>query len=697
MLGVVFEAQKKLLALDRSAANRAALYETCRELARAPDEHAELRLEADMLLMEKDLSSRNASPDERAKALTDLITKYRGTSAEAKSLMIAVLVARRLENFGLEKRIMARMDDRLQGDHDLIEFRRTNLKPATIDAVFSGTYKCADGTSLSFPVDLMGHTSIMYFWSQQTPDIEQRLGDVKALQEQLPGKFEVFSFNLDELPDAGEKKLRSLGLDWSAMHLPGGRKNSAYRAYAAKDPYSVLLNAYGHSLVVTSIQEQEISLIPRRTSGGQRGGLRSFRGWPQLGDCLDDARTLSQLQSLLVGDFLVTDPFGPLDPSLPPELQMVSVDPDVEPAARLSRTPGAVPADVLNAIQQCFVPPPMRYRLTSDEALANYVKANELCSEALQRHSGAPDLWIVRNRKIVALVGMWKLEREPMHLGSAVEVAKASLAAELPRGAGVVPQFCLAKDAIRRGETERDTVLDALVEARGKSGAAASAHAAAAILALNANARATHSHHRSLLLETPDDGNPLLWPVTSFLRDRLQTYRLFHATHGRSGFTREERHTQYRNVAGLNRPAEHRKFAADLVTLDGGKLRVPQDTAGRPTLVLFMELPAGEEGAEAQKKCVRNWPGVDVIAAFLTEDAAAVKDLVNKNEWTCLAALVPGGLRNPLVLRHGILSADRTPNHVLLRSDGTISWSVSGLHYHIQSGRATTAIMYGVN
>jgi hypothetical protein len=41
--------------------------------------------------------------------------------------------------------------------------------------------------------------------------------------------------------------------------------------------------------------------------------------------------------------------------------------------------------------------------------------------------------------------------------------------------------------------------------------------------------------------------------------------------------------------------------------------------------------------------------------------------------------MVPGGLISPLVRRLGILSADRVPNIVLLRGDGTIVWTLSGI------------------
>ena len=55
VLDIVFQSQKRLLAMDNSDENRDSLLETCAKLAGAPDEVADLRLEADLLLSEKAL------------------------------------------------------------------------------------------------------------------------------------------------------------------------------------------------------------------------------------------------------------------------------------------------------------------------------------------------------------------------------------------------------------------------------------------------------------------------------------------------------------------------------------------------------------------------------------------------------------------------------------------------------------------
>ncbi|MDA7935061.1 hypothetical protein N9B65_08475 [Akkermansiaceae bacterium] len=108
---------------------------------------------------------------------------------------------------------------------------------------------------------------------------------------------------------------------------------------------------------------------------------------------------------------------------------------------KLTRVAGSVPAEMLNAIQGCFTPAPFRYRLTTSEALANYEKAERLCSEAVKLHPAAPDLWIVRNRRIIALLGMWNLAGEPKYLKQAAREAGVSLSSTLPPGADIVPRF----------------------------------------------------------------------------------------------------------------------------------------------------------------------------------------------------------------------------------------------------------------
>ena len=689
VLAIVLESQKKLLGLENSERNRDALLETCEKLVGAPDKHAEFRLEADLLLSERDLALQNATLKERAEALASIVDRYRGTAAEAKCLMMAARIAPKLEAFELQKRIVEALGERFAGDPRVIEFRRQQLGLARLDVLFVGTYKRADGVTLRFPADLMGRQSVMVFWSRKTEGYEAYLKMLKELQDKLPGQFEVFSFNLDELPDAGGSTLKAMGLNWTAMRLPGGKMSQTFRTYGINDPIGFLVNAYGHALLAPPSLN-----VAEQVKLGVRGVQSPIH---TLNRRLDDARFLSQLQSLLIGDVLVTEPDVRLDSALPPELKMVPKGSAKETGMKLARTPASVPVETLLAIQACFTPAPFRYRLTTEEALANYQKAVKLCGAAVRHHPNAPDLWIVRNRRIIALLGMWTLTGEPKHLEAAAAEAHASLASKLPTGADIVPRFCLAKEALRQGDSKPESVLPDLIEKTGEAEAPCSAHAAAVILALNANSRDLHDRYSAPLLAAPDGGSPVLWPMVSFLRDRVYTYRLMKAN-----YIHKERDSARHYMINHGAPPMTGLLpTVKLKTLDGRTLSLPKDTNGKLTLLVFVE-PSAEPDADfpidigesEDKRPHHNFlqfacdladrhvnKDVTTVVAFLSEDAERINALIKTRELTFQAAIVPGGLANPMVRRLGVLSADRIPNVFLLRRDGSMVWRASGLPY----------------
>lgn len=348
VLGIMFQCQKRLLALDNIERNRASLFDTCEKLAKAPDEYAEARLEADLLLSERDLSAKDAALAERARALAELIERYRGTAAEAKSLLMAALIVQRLDAPELEDAILYTLDENFSSDHEVIEFRRKYLKISRLDLTFAGTYERIDGAALVFPSDAIGHLSLMVFWSKNKPGIEDYLEKTKEELAKFSGLLDVFSFNVDELPDGGSSILREHGLDWTVMKLPGGKQNQAYRTYAQGNPVSVLVNEYGMAIVRPEIVHgREPAVDPERIS---------------------EERYMAQLQSLFVGEFLVGE----------------SRTRDPRPA---TSDPDPMTRDAFQAIRACFVMPPFRYRLTRQEALSHYQKAEALCAEAMKKGS----------------------------------------------------------------------------------------------------------------------------------------------------------------------------------------------------------------------------------------------------------------------------------------------------------------------
>lgn len=680
ILSLMLESQKLLLGMDNTERNRESLIEICGQLAKAPDSHAAVRLDADLLFSNMTLDSKGAGKEERVEALTTLIARYRDTPAEARCLMIASMIARKIDSRELEEDIVTLMTERFASDADMIRFRLRNLGFGRTDVPFSGNFRRADGSTLSFPVDQLGHTSIVVFWSQQMPGYQEELKKIHERASVYEGQLSVFSFNADELPDAGEQQLRSLGLDWTAMHLPDGNKSRLFRIFGYEKPFGYLLNPHGYTLLMSRLAQH----------GHVHGNVAQSQIAVMVTDkMMPHTRSMAQLQSLFAGDFLVMDS-----------------------GKKPARTADSVPQEQLDAIQACFAPAPMRYRLSPAQALAGYTKAESLCREAISQFPNAPDLWQVQNQRIIALLGMWKTSIEPKHLDAAVNEARTTLATTLPKGANVVPQFCLARSALREEGVDAKSTLAEFIKASGGDDAPATAYACASILALEAHSRDLHEHYRQKVLEKPDENDAMLWPVVSFLRDRYHRFRLLRAID-----QRRSRKESRSNIINHGWSTSTTPFpASELKTLDGGTLSLPKDTEGKMTLVLFVEPPADPaadipleitgkpaEGKEREVQGTIRFASqlaeqhihkdLNVVVAFLSDDAERIKALAKQHAWTCQVAMVPGGLNNPLVRQLGILSADRIANIFLLRRDGTITWHTTGLKHQFSFSHGFSAFL----
>jgi len=659
-LGVVVQAQKRMFAIAETDRNREALFKACERLVDAPDTYAKERLEADLLLSDRDLSAKDATLAERAQALAELLNRYQGTTAEARSLLMGALIVQKLDARELESQILYALDERFPDDHEVIEFRRKYLRITRLDLVLAGEHKRIDGTKLVFPADTAGHMCLMVFWSNNKPGIAKYLEMMKQGLEKCSGSIDVFSFNVDELPDGGEALLKQHGLDWTVMTLPGGRRSQAYRSYAQGDPVSVLVNEYGMAVTRPEIVH------------GRTSSLDDSR--------ISEDRYMVQLQSLFTGEFLLGE-----------ERQ--------QPTTNNQQSTSNVAA-----IQDCFFLPPFRYRLTREEALAEYTEAERLSRSTLAEEEDSSPLWEMRNARIIALMGLWNTACEPKYLDQAVQEAKTALATELPAAGYVVPRFCLASAALRAGEGEGESVVVDFLEDCGGTNAPACALAAAAVLAIDARSRELYDQYRSAFLEA-HGADPAFYSFSAFLRDRYHQYRLLKANHT----LRERRARGY--IVGHGYPWPTNSLPdIELKNLDGSTFRMPEETNGKMTYLLFVEPPAG--GGTNNFHVVRDGRGhvrsasgvytvmgyadsltkahvnsdINFVAAFLTDDVAHVKYLVATNGWRCKAVTVPGGLKNPMVRQLGILSADRFANVFLLRRDGTIAWHVSGLKYKNEFG-----------
>jgi hypothetical protein len=632
VLGLIHDSQRRLLSLENTQENREALFATAAELIKAPDEFAELRLDADFLLMEKTMGEKKATVAERSQALEELLASYRGTPAESRSLMIGTMIATKLLDLELVARIKDRTNERFADDHTIIRKWRSDDSGERFDAVFQGIYQSANDQTVSLPMDMWGHNYLAFFWSEKTPRIDDHLKEIKELQAAHPGALRVLSFNVDALPDAGQGKLKKLGLDWTVLHLPGGRENPAFRAYAGIDPCAFIVNAQGR--VMLESPAQAIGLAAAAGAGEKAPATRSVLDFAWQ---IDDSRYLAQLRSLFIGDFLVADE---------------------------------------------SLTPPFRYRLSRDEELAAYRKLAELTAP-----SDSPDAWMLQNKKIIALIGLWNLTGETTQLDAAVTEAGLVLAKQLPPGGDVVSRFCLAKAALRKADANPDAIIADFLAQCGGEKAPASAIAAATMLALEGNARSTYDTQSSNLLALGDDIAQELWPVRAFLLDRHHRHRNFHALPG--GLKERRGKAGYRvMLSGLDDPSDRNaRVSLELKTPDGAALTLPNAKSGRMLGVVFAEPSADAatqtrlmERANAFAKSFKNYDTVDVVVVMLTDDAKIASAMVPEDK-SYQVALLPGGLKNPLVQKLGILSADRMPNLLLFRSDGTLAWGVSGLTY----------------
>ncbi|HIL24806.1 MAG TPA: hypothetical protein EYG19_05345 [Verrucomicrobia bacterium] len=670
VLSILFRSQQVLVSLDNSAMNRKAFLATCKKLAAAPDEYAAIRLDADLLLTQAEAARQGGDSHARSDALRPLVERYRGTDVEAKVIRIAMIMALEFGNNRLVNDLRKVIAQRLPGDLDLIKFQREKLAGQVFGAPFIGTFKQGNGKTVRFPMDYMGTTTAVYFWSKDNGGLE----DLKELAEAwkkavadpkiaAPGRFRFVSINLDDLPDAGESILREHELDWPVLRFKGGRDHPIYKTYCRHDPRIVTVSPTGYAAIFM-------------TSGRRsRGYERNLQSWLARQWTRPDYN--SQLQSMFAGEFLVMDPQGIFDPTAPPEWKALVAGDSVK-ADKLPRTPDSVPEDKLRAIQACFIDPPARYRTPFAQMRANYEKADALCRAAIASHPSAPDLWVVRNRRIVALLGLWKLKGEYQYFAAAVEEAKAAVAADHPPGTDVIARFCLARESLRNADIDAESVIRSFAESGGKK-ASGPVLAAAALLALDVADRKLHEDYRRAYLDEYSE-HPPMWTATAFFLDRYHRYWMYHPPFV-AGWTYGRRQGHF---LAIGEPEDaKRTLQLELKTLEGGMVKIPESSDGKWTVISFVASAAGNGYLQRYATPVAGRPFEDIhlIAAVLDDNADAARKLLEEKQKpdTFPTLLVPGGMQNPIVQKLGILAEDTRPNLVLLRPDGSIAAALSGL------------------
>jgi len=676
LLEFLFRARQQLLGLDDDPEYRQALLETCRELVKAPDEFAELRLEADLLISQVELAKKGGGEEARATALLSFAERYLNTPASARALRLMVVMALEFGDEPLINDLQEMIDRNVAADPEMIAFQREMLGGDVFAAPFAGTFKRSDGKTVRYPMDGLGRSLLLVFWSKEDGGVEYvRRFAAASLErkDEMEGRLEIISFNLDDLPDAGESIFREAGAGWQVLHLPGGREHPVYKAYARSDPRNVRVSPTGQAALIMTGSGRERVRIDGTPDCARMLGSAIGRSWTQ-------PRYVGQLSSLMAGDFLVIDPEGGIDPERPPELKALANGAVVPP---LKGDASFVPAETLIAIQESFVAPPMRYRLDYAQQGEHYLRAVKLCRDAIGKYPDAPDLWVVRNRLIVALMGLWKTDADLSRFEEAVVEAKAAIADGIPEGCRIIAELCLAREALREPDANTDDLIDAFVAERGGKKATGPVLAAACLLALDVADRSRFDDYRRRVLEN-HAGHPQMWAFTTFLLDRYHRYWLYQVPWS-AGRTYRYRENYFTTRGQPDEVLRH--LEVELQTLGGESWQLPRDASGMWTAILFAA-PWAKDGAPSPIRTLNSLieysedrPGGDmqVVLAVLSDDRDRVQALIGNEPPGCPIVLVPDGVQNPLVQQLGILSEDQNFNQVLLQPDGRIAATVSGL------------------
>lgn len=680
VLEFVFRAQQRLIQLDDDTKHRTAFLETCRALVKAPDTYAGLRLEADLLLSQIEQAKSGNDAGGRADALRPFVARYLGTPAGPRALEAAMLMAFEFGNLRLISHLRKTIDVHYAADHEMINFQREYFNGEIFGAPFAGSLERSDGKLMRFPMDVFGTSAFVLFWSKEGEGLEhaKRLAETFLEYEQeIAGRIRVLSCNLDELDDAGESIIRGLGVDWPCLRLPGGREHPFCKTYAGSDPFLLRLSSTGQAAI-------GMGGVRRNKEDGSANYERTLGSFKSRPWTHSDYTT--HLTAMSSGDFLILDPVGGFDPTRPPELKAALGS----KAQALPRNGQSVPEESLREIQDCFVAPVLRQRLTHAEQLANYRKAAELCRKVIADHPDATDLWIVRNRLMISLMGLWKAEGNLAHLEQAFVEAEAAVAAGPPSGCDLVPRFCLARQALRSPEADSGAVIDAFLADAGGEKAPGAALATACLLALDVADRVRFERYRDLIIQHHTE-QPMMWMFASFLLDRHHQYWMFQVpyTFGwiynlREGefITRGEPEVSRRLIKAVLRGAEGKAF------------RIPEDLTAKYTALFFAAstpwnskrddgLPPSPQRAVIDvAPFVSARPNADVqIALAVLGDQPYEGTFANraKQDVACTMLAVPGGLDHPLVQRLGILSIDQELNGVILDKSGRVLAMVSGL------------------
>ena len=687
VLVVLLKSQQYLLSLENSTRNRKEFFSTCSALIKAPDEYIEYRFVAEMIFLNKSLETKDADLNERVEAFSKLVKSYRDTKGELKCILTVIKIATKMGALDLKNNLIKSLEERFPGDAKAIAFRRQLLGASRMDVVFKGNFEKNDGTKISFPMDRIGHPYLAVFWSQKSPHIKDEFKKLKEDQSKYPDRFKIYSFNLDNLPDAGESIIRSTGLKCTALRLPGGRESETYLTYALTNPYVLRVNQFGHVFLPPGKGDQ-------KNEDEKKGGHKKFAHarapmdnfiYPRTS--ITQPRYLSQIQSLFIGDFLVTG--KPIDKNL-------------------KLGPNDIPFNVINKIQSSFIMAPLRYRQTVTQATDNYKRIEKLCSDAIAKFPKASNLWQVRNKRIIALLGMGAYKGESKYVTQASEESFKVLSEDLPKESELIARYCLAKDELWKEGSSSNRIISKFIDSLGSDKANALSYSAASILGIQADSREIYERYRTIVLNNYSEDESV-YPIVSFFQNRYHQFYLFSGSPLYYHKSREYRFVERRYLIDNGDEAIKTPMPSlELINLDGSTFTLPKKNNNKLTVLAFVEPPpSGKldlyEGIYTMPiKSIKKNPyfnisgllssantlvtshlnkEIDLVIAFVSDDIKHIKALHNKCKFPGKITMIPGGNSNPIVKKLGLVSADIFPNIYVIRRDNTIAWNKGGLFY----------------
>ena len=689
LLLIIFKSQIKLLHLEKSVRNQDLILKTCKQLLTAPDKYADIRFDADFysylaLQTEKEITAKV-----RINNLCNLVNTYKGTLAEAKSLMSVIKYTLKINAFELKEQLIKTLGENFPGNPEVISFLRKTVGTDKLEVLFSGSFTCLDKTTIKFPNDRIGHNYIVVFWSKNAPNVKHKLLELKEQQTQYPNRFEIFSLNTDELPDAGQSFLKEIGLKSVVLHLKGGAQNETYLSYVQDDPYALRVNEFGFTYLPPQMLIDNSKYLSNKKFSHHEKIPKYINlfAYPKITE--SDNHYKTQLQSFLIGDFLVES---------------------IEISDNQNMKDDLIPVELIKAIQSNFIQAPLRFRLTKFESQQYYENAEKLCEEALTKYPKAKNRWFVINRRIIALLGLWNLTNKKTYIQSAVNLSKILLSNELPKGADVIPRFAIAKQALRMEGVIPKKIISEFVLNCGGNESDGTAFASACVLAMHMGSRVLYEQYSKVVLENYSE-NPKLYSISALLKNRFHKFYKFKANPNFYIYQRLYRFVErnYMINHGLN-PINPLLPNFSLKDLEGKLIHFPNLENEKLSILIFAEPPPSDNlhlplhlytpkkaptkrnknplptGIIPQvnnlaKNHVSN--NIDVITAFISDDSKHIKKIAEKYNLQGKIVTVPNAFKNSVIQKLGVVSTNLFANIFLIRRNGTIAWQKNGLSYRV--------------